>query len=111
MDPETLDAIAKQFVHEYERSEAHRRALTVIELATLSLLIDRGLLKVSEVTERIQQIHAALPESFREQAVLDRTSFVTQILQQVHGQKQPKWTPAVIEGGLDQDQKSDPDPR
>ena len=30
MDPETLDAIAKQFVHESERSEAHRKALTVI---------------------------------------------------------------------------------
>jgi hypothetical protein len=71
----------------------------------------KGLLKVSGVTERIREIHAALPETFREQAVLDRTSFVTQILQQVHGQKQPRWTPEVIQGGLDQDQKSDPDPQ
>jgi hypothetical protein len=66
---------------------------------------------VPEVVERIREIHAALPETFREQAVLDRTGFLTQILQQAHGQKQPRWTPEVIQGGLNQDQTSDPDPR
>ncbi|MGA7326729.1 MAG: hypothetical protein WBX25_20115 [Rhodomicrobium sp.] len=32
-------------------------------------------------------------------------------VQRVHGQKQPGWTPEVIEGGLDQDQTTDPDPQ
>ncbi len=111
MEPETFAAIAQQFIREYERSESHRRALTVIELATLSLLIDRDILKVSDIAERIQEVHRALPSEFQAQAVVDRTSFVTQILQQVHGEKRRRWTPEVIQGGLDQGQKPDQVPQ
>jgi hypothetical protein len=55
VNPDTIAGLAAQFAREYERSEAHRRASTIIELATLSLLIDRYGLKVGEAAERIHQ--------------------------------------------------------
>ena len=73
--PDTLAAIGETVLRENERSESHRRAQTVIELATLSLLIERNLLTVEDVASRIAEIHSGLPETFREPLVLEQTGF------------------------------------
>ena len=102
------DILANQYLSDLERIEANRQGHILAELTTLSFLIDHRIATLEEIEQRIAQVRFVLGARYREEAVSQRATFSTDVLHNVYGPKQRGWTPQVIEGGLSQDQKTDP---
>ncbi len=63
-----------------EQGGANFRATVVIELATISLLIDAGITTTEAAIQRIEQIQTALSETFRSNEVSQRVARVIHLL-------------------------------
>src|SRR4051794_10718880 len=82
-----------------DRLAANRRGSFILDIAALSLLIDRGLSTHEQAIQRIREVQNAMPESYRSHDVNARVDFAVDVLRQVYGSPQRRWTPKVIEGG------------
>jgi hypothetical protein len=63
-----------------EQSAANFRATVIVELATISLLIDAGMTTTKAAIQRIEQIQNALSETFRSNEVSERVARVIHLL-------------------------------
>jgi hypothetical protein len=88
---------------------ANHTATMIADLATLTLLIDNGLVSIEQAARRIEEIrHVLVGDSI---LVDDRIQRLTRWLRENDKPQRRGWKPEVIRGGLDQDQTSDPDPQ
>jgi hypothetical protein len=92
------------------RADADRRAHVVVDLATLTILIDAKLVTIEEAAARIEKIQSVLQEPYRAEDVSARIKIVTEWLRSHVKQPSGQWTPVVIQGGLDQNPMNDPEP-
>jgi hypothetical protein len=63
-----------------EQGAANFRATLIIELATISLLIDAGITTTEAAVQRIEQIQTALSETFRSNEVSQRVARAIHLL-------------------------------
>ena len=108
MDKATA-ALASQLLRLTEKVETNARASAVLELATLSFLLDRQWPTLAELETRIQQVRHKLPAEWEDNAVTAALTPLLDVLKDAYGPKRHGWTPRVIEGGLSLPQKDDPD--
>jgi len=108
--PDLVSALAARIVTEADRADANRRGHAVIELALLTLVIDAKLATIEQVVQRIQSIRESLPEPFQAEDVGQRVRWITEWLLSHVDRPRGRWTPQVIEGGLDQSSASDQEP-
>jgi hypothetical protein len=106
---EKVDVLAGQMLGQAERIAANGSTHAVLELTTLSFLLDHQLATLPELETRIQQVRGRLPPGFQDSDVTDRLNLLIDVLRDVYGPKRRGWTPQVIEGGLNRPQKDDPD--
>jgi hypothetical protein len=79
-----------------------RRARLITDLATLTLMVDKGLVSVEEAVERLQLIQSVMPASYQKELVTRQLDFVVRFLRS-KGNAAPdsaRWTPVVVQGGL-----------
>jgi len=63
-----------------EQGAANFRATLIVELATISLLIDAGITTTEAAIQRIEQIQTALSETFRSNEVSQRVARIIHLL-------------------------------
>lgn len=80
--------------------ETNRKGSFVLDMAIISLLIEKDIITVPEVSERIHKIHDVLGKRYQKQDLLHHTEKAILFLQAVYAEKKPRWTPEVIQGGL-----------
>lgn len=91
------------------RADADRRGHFVIELATLTLLIDAKIVTIEEAAQRIEKIQGVLPEQYQAEDVTLRVKHITEWLRGHVKQPRGQWHPVVIQGGLDPKQETNPE--
>jgi hypothetical protein len=79
--------------------DIERRARLVTDLATITLLIDAGIVSAEEAAQRIELIQRLMPESFQTDPVSLELKAATGYLRQHAPQDRVPWQPAVIQGG------------
>lgn len=102
--PYEIEVLFDAFSNQVERNYANN----IMHLTALSLLLDKGIVTVEDIARRTEEVQSVLPERYQTEGVTKRTALVVDALRNVYGQKLPRWTPEVIQGGLDQDQDDDP---
>jgi hypothetical protein len=95
---EQTDILAKQMMEQHERIAANAHTHAVLELATLSLLIDQKTVTLAEIETRVRQVQRRSPSQWDDEAVTARLDLLLGILKDVYGPKPRAWTPQVIEG-------------
>jgi hypothetical protein len=108
MDDPSLEDFINAIKADLLKIEANRRSHVVADLTALSLMLDKGLVSLDEVTQRLEAVRIAMGEGYHSQDVAVRVKLLADILRDKHGAKRPAWTPEVIQGGLNQGQNSDP---
>jgi hypothetical protein len=103
------DSATRLIIDHMVRADANRRGHIVVELATLTLMIDAKLVTIEEAAQRIEKIQSVLPPAYQAEDVSLRVKWITDWLRDHDKKPREPWRPLVIEGGLDQDQISDPD--
>ncbi len=74
------DAIMPEVDKVREQGAANFRATLIIELATISLLIDAGITTTDAAIQRIEHIQTALSETFRSHEVSQRVARTIHLL-------------------------------
>jgi hypothetical protein len=90
------------------RIEANRKGHVVADLTALSLMLDKGIVSLDEVTQRLEAVRLAMGQAYQSEEVALRVNLLAGILRNKHGSKNREWKPEVIQGGLSQDRNSDP---
>jgi hypothetical protein len=108
MDDAQLKALTNSIIQDLTRIEANRRSHVVADLTALSLMLDKGVVSLDEVTGRLEAVRLAMGEKYQDEEVVRRVKNLADILRDKHGARRPAWTPEVIQGGLNPDQNSDP---
>ena len=73
--------------------ETNRKASFVLDMAVVSLLIEKGVIEVPEVTERIHKIHDVPGKLYQKQDLFHYTEKAILFLQVIYAEKKPKLTP------------------
>lgn len=81
------------------RVDDNRRGHVVAELATITLMIDAGIVTIPQVCERLELIQSGLGERYQTDETKRRIEFLTLWLREREPRDGPRWTPEVIEGG------------
>jgi hypothetical protein len=95
-----IEAIIGRQKLDATRTGADQCGNIIAELTALSLLIDKGIATVEEVTQRLRRIQQVLPLHGQAEDAKTRIEFLISVLQHVYGPKPRGWTPVVIPGGL-----------
>ena len=103
-EPDITELIVKQAAI----ADANQRASAVAYLATMTLLIDAGLVTIEQAAQRIEQIHRVSPEGYHSPLVAERIQILTVWLRAHDKPQRHGWTPEVIQGGLDHQRETDP---
>jgi len=78
-------------IEQAERIDANRKGHVVVELATITLLIDAGLVTTEQVAQRIEEIQSVLPDPYRDEAVSLRVRAITEWLRGHEKQPPTGW--------------------
>src|SRR5580704_18900716 len=100
------DVLGSQMLGQGERITANAHTHAVLELATLSLLIDQKIATLAEIENRVRQAHRKWPSEWDDAAVAARLDLLIGLLRDVYAPNSHGWTPQVIQGGLSR-QKTD----
>ena len=96
------------------RVDANRRGSVVAELAILTILIDAGICSIEEACSRIEHIQSTMGQRYNDDETPKRITQITAWLR-AHDKPAdsatPRWTPVVLQGGLDHDSPDDPIPQ
>lgn len=101
------DPYLEQIVHILELREDDRQASYIATLATITPLVDAGLVTVEQAAQRLEQILATWSAEKRTEGVELRIKLLTTWLRGHIKPETPdaptRWTPQVIDGGKPQD--------
>lgn len=105
-------AVIEQLSLGIDRANTDRRARAVVELATLTLLIDAGIVTIEKAAQRILEIQCVLPEPYQAPAVNQKLVQITAWLRSHDKSSRSGWIPEALEGGPDPAPADDPfDPK
>jgi len=105
--PDSLQRLQMTLDAHIQKTEANRQSSLIVELAVLSFLVDAGIATIEQVHERIGVFYTAMPDSLQVEPVSLRLGHLTACLTQLRKSGPRKWTPVIIEGGLDLSSKDD----
>jgi hypothetical protein len=84
------------------QTDSDRRSNLVVDLATLTLLIDAKLVTTEQAAQRIEKIQSVLPAQYQTEDVNARLKLATVWLRSHVEQPTGQWRPVLIQGGFDQ---------
>jgi hypothetical protein len=108
--PNPLIWLADRIASLQEQAPAAARAQLAIELASLTILIDKGITTHEEAAQRIEQLHSVLRADPEHPAATALVQAAADFLRQHSPEatrKTSSWTPTVLEGG--KPRRDDPD--
>jgi hypothetical protein len=71
------DSATRLIIDHMVRADANRRGHIVVELATLTLMIDAKLVTIEEAAQRIEKIQSVLPPAYQAEDVSLRVKWIT----------------------------------
>ena len=86
------------------------RASVAVELGTITLLVDAGIVTIEQAAQRLEAIPGKLPATFQTDDIKERIAFLVQWLRENDKPQHAGWSPVVIPGGLGQTSDADPTP-
>lgn len=95
-----MAALFQEIVNLTFAVESDRRASNIIDIATITLLIDANIISIEQAVQRIEHIDSVLLAEKKDEGVALRIQLVTEWLRAHDKSPAGAWTPQVIEGGL-----------